>query len=45
MTAARNMLCKPGGTYRKYTAEYLCESIWYWSQYVSVKAEDDSEVR
>jgi len=45
LAAARNMLNKPGGTYRKYTAEYLCESIWYWSQHVSIKAERDSEVK
>ena len=39
LACSRNMLCKPGGTHRIYTAEYLCESIWYWSQHVSVKAE------
>ena len=44
LAVARNMLNKPGGTPRTYTAEYLCESIWYWSQHVSIKAEKDSEV-
>jgi hypothetical protein len=40
LAAARNMLNKPGGTPRQYTAEYLAECIWYWSQHVSVKAEE-----
>jgi Protein of unknown function (DUF3228) len=44
LAMARNMLSKPGGTPREYTAQEFAESIWYWSQYVSVKATKDSEV-
>ena len=44
LSAARNMLEETGGTPRTYTAEYLCECIWYWSQYVSIKSTIDSEV-
>ena len=44
LAQARNFLSKPGGTPRKYTAEEFAESIWYWSQYVSVKATKETEV-
>ena len=38
---SRNMLEKPGGTKRTYTAQELAESIWYWSKYVALKAENE----
>lgn len=34
---ARNMLEKPGGTPRKYTAEDFAKAIYYWSQFVSFR--------
>ena len=37
LTMARNMLAKPGGTPREYTAEQFAEAIWYWSQYLQVR--------
>lgn len=44
LACARNMLGKPGGTPRTYTAQEFAESIWYWSQYVSLKATKETEV-
>jgi len=41
LACARNMLRKPGGTPREYTAQELCESIWFWSQRVTLKAENE----
>lgn len=44
LAMARNMLAKPGGTPRQYTAQEFAESVWYWSQYVTLKATKESEV-
>ena len=38
LAMARNMLEKPGGTKSIYNAEELSQSIYFWSQRVSVKA-------
>ena len=40
LAMARNMLEKSGGTPRQYTAQELCESIWYWSQRCKIASED-----
>ena len=37
LTMARNMLQKAGGTKSTYTAEEFAESIYYWSQRVSIE--------
>ena len=37
LSMARNFLGEDGGTPRKYTAQEFAESIWYWSQYVTLK--------
>jgi hypothetical protein len=39
LAMARNQLEMPGGTPRSYTAEEYAQAIWYWSQFVSKRAE------
>lgn len=38
LTAARNQLRKPGGTYVKYTSDEWAQMVWYWSQMVNVNS-------
>lgn len=42
LACARNMLRKPGGTPRSYSARELANSIWYWSQRCSIAAQEGS---
>ncbi len=41
LTMARNMLEKPGGTYCKYSASELAESIWYWAARATAHVKED----
>lgn len=38
LTMARNFLKKTGGTFAPYTAKQFAESIYFWSQFIRVKA-------
>ena len=38
LAMARNQLAMPGGTPRHYTSDEWAEAVWYWNQYVQVRA-------